>query len=736
MKKFTLPAGTTNRHQWHKGAVKAIESVTRTFNMMLQKYGVIGGNETESLVSVFGLSALKNPAAVDLFNELGDRFEWSITRDNADDIAAAFKAALPTAMDGIPTEDNRRTPEAESERIDASIAAEEKRKAQAAEKSVNVEEIAAKLRARYPWAISQDQFKTGSARAAANLKKELTAAFPGVRFSVTSDTFSMGNSVTASYTDGPAFETVTDITGKYQNGHFNGMEDIYEYDRSAFGAAVDSVLGRAKYVHADREYSDDIKEQAQRAICTAYGVEFDGPETICDPIASDYHSRNCRHKAWQILHQQDIPRGASIESTEDCDGFPGHQFVFSAPDPAPQSSGACSIEEHTHTKRNCQVFMVVMHERVDRDEFNRLRREAKSLGGWYSRKWRSTPAGFAFTEMATAERFAAENFGNGENPPPDKPRNARKEAGPCPAMAEKLRKMADNLQPQIDNKLGDRLTNTPKRQREAASARIDGARLERTQQALNALASLYESGNVPAALAAVTTKKAIYELLGTVTESHGYYHIGDTGAPSKTTPEAVALWSLVTGQTDEEKQADELREKIESLQFASIPGYFPTPPAVIEKMLDFADVKPTHSVLEPSAGSGAIVDALPDECMTVVYERNHALCEILRAKGFDARPLDFLESNGEFRFDRVLMNPPFENLQDVDHVRHAFDKLKSGGRLVSIMSPGPFFRDTRKATDFRQWFAAHGGESHDLEPGSFKESGTGVASKLVVIDRE
>lgn len=127
-------------------------------------------------------------------------------------------------------------------------------------------------------------------------------------------------------------------------------------------------------------------------------------------------------------------------------------------------------------------------------------------------------------------------------------------------------------------------------------------------------------------------------------------------------------------------------------------------------------------------------DALPDECLTVVYEINHTLCEILQAKGFDARPMNFLQVNGQFKFDRVLMNPPFENLQDIDHVRHAFDKLKSGGRLVAIMSPGPFFRDTAKAQSFREWFANLAGEEYDLPPGSFNKSGTNVASKLVVLN--
>jgi len=84
--------------------------------------------------------------------------------------------------------------------------------------------------------------------------------------------------------------------------------------------------------------------------------------------------------------------------------------------------------------------------------------------------------------------------------------------------------------------------------------------------------------------------------------------------------------------------------------------------------------------------------------------------------------------------DRVLMNPPFEKGQDIDHVRKAFDALKPGGRLVAVMSPGPFFRSDRKAAEFRRWFSGLGGRKVELPNGAFKASGTTASSVLAVID--
>ena len=98
--------------------------------------------------------------------------------------------------------------------------------------------------------------------------------------------------------------------------------------------------------------------------------------------------------------------------------------------------------------------------------------------------------------------------------------------------------------------------------------------------------------------------------------------------------------------------------------------------------------------------------------------------------------MDFLEYNGGEHYDRILMNPPFERLQDVDHVQHAYNEaLEEGGRLVAIMSPGGFFHQSNKAKEFREWFDSVGGEVEDLPPNSFKESGTGVNSVVVVIDK-
>ncbi|WP_462328103.1 methyltransferase, partial [Desulfobaculum sp.] len=142
-----------------------------------------------------------------------------------------------------------------------------------------------------------------------------------------------------------------------------------------------------------------------------------------------------------------------------------------------------------------------------------------------------------------------------------------------------------------------------------------------------------------------------------------------------------------------------------------IPGFFPTPAPVVRQMLETADIKGGMRVLEPSAGKGNIADAVkeqhPDAHLDVV-ETVDALRSILEGKGHTLVGRDFLKHSGTL-YDRIIMNPPFENGQEREHVRHAYSLLKPGGRLVSVMSSGPFFREQKADAAFRDWLEEQGG---------------------------
>lgn len=64
-----------------------------------------------------------------------------------------------------------------------------------------------------------------------------------------------------------------------------------------------------------------------------------------------------------------------------------------------------TVSAHTHTKKGFQMYIVESAERVERETFMEWLNKAKTLRGWYTRKWGSTPAGFAFKEQAAAAKF-------------------------------------------------------------------------------------------------------------------------------------------------------------------------------------------------------------------------------------------------------------------------------------------------------------------------------------------
>lgn len=88
--------------------------------------------------------------------------------------------------------------------------------------------------------------------AAKNIRAELKMKFPATKFSVRSRTYAGGNHVSIVWEDGPEAEAVQSITGKYEQGAFNGVTDSYEYDNDSQRKECRRIRGSAKYVMLQR----------------------------------------------------------------------------------------------------------------------------------------------------------------------------------------------------------------------------------------------------------------------------------------------------------------------------------------------------------------------------------------------------------------------------------------------------------------------------------------------------
>ena len=171
----------------------------------------------------------------------------------------------------------------------------------------------------------------------------------------------------------------------------------------------------------------------------------------------------------------------------------------------------------------------------------------------------------------------------------------------------------------------------------------------------------------------------------------------------------------------------------EVTDFKKLYQFYETPPELARRMVAMADVREGYRVLEPSAGKGAILKALPPAVHRTAVELNGAMVDLVTLTD-RVHYGDFLACNGELgSFDRIIANPPFRSGQDVDHVRHMHHLLKPGGILVTVMSPAWQYRMDKKHADFRTWLEQLDFEVEDLPEGTFKCSGTNVRALLVTI---
>jgi hypothetical protein len=93
---------------------------------------------------------------------------------------------------------------------------------------------------------NKNKTKTEYARAGSQIRKILKQNFPTTKFSVTSESYSMGSSVNIIWTDGVTTEQVYKLVKQFQYGHFDGMQDLYEYSNSR------DDIPQVKYVQTER----------------------------------------------------------------------------------------------------------------------------------------------------------------------------------------------------------------------------------------------------------------------------------------------------------------------------------------------------------------------------------------------------------------------------------------------------------------------------------------------------
>lgn len=166
--------------------------------------------------------------------------------------------------------------------------------------------------------------------------------------------------------------------------------------------------------------------------------------------------------------------------------------------------------------------------------------------------------------------------------------------------------------------------------------------------------------------------------------------------------------------------------------------FFGTPDVLCDRLVELAELSENDLILEPSAGQGAIIKAINKAVSNEVdcYEAmnvNKLFLDKLPNINFLGE--DFLKHEGK-QYNKIIANPPFSKNQDIDHVMKMWDCLNVGGRLVSITSKHWQASSNKKETAFRDFLKVNNAKIIEVDAGEFKESGTGIATVIVIIDKK
>lgn len=167
--------------------------------------------------------------------------------------------------------------------------------------------------------------------------------------------------------------------------------------------------------------------------------------------------------------------------------------------------------------------------------------------------------------------------------------------------------------------------------------------------------------------------------------------------------------------------------------------FFETPADIADWLVMLAGgISETDTVLEPSAGRGALIKAVHRSCPSVIvecYELMPENREFLHTLDNVILLDEDFTKDSVGNYTKIIANPPFSGNQDIDHVRLMYERLEQGGTLAAITSQHWKFASEKKCVDFREWLDEVHGQVFEIGAGEFKESGTTVSTMAVIIKK-
>ncbi|MCA9912407.1 MAG: methyltransferase [Anaerolineae bacterium] len=561
------------------------------------------------------------------------------------------------------------------------------------------------------------------------IRKQLERLWPSVKFSVRKTSHS---AVDVYWQDGPAIHAVEHVLDA-----FKGQEPADNTDYCAPRIGTHPDTGKAvhfgtNYIQVHRTYSKPVYTALVTQVCERYGEPV--PEIKTHENGDAYFN-----VGWHRVGKTDHDLHTLVwQASLDYD-------VLANPTPAKPAatpSGATA----TKVAGGWQVRGTRFE---DRETFQQFK---ESLGFRWNKDNKKDRFWWCPVDELPAEVLALVNApetpASPASPPAQPAENAQDYAR---IRANELRRKAESLTPRIEAKENPAIGQqrpTHRRAGIAAGMWQEGQRLRRTQAILNNLADAWLDDTI------VQWHRQIRNIVDVDTfldypelpqaTSDAYKRVSSMGLGTQYAYNTArqALLKLDTAPINTEAEA--LREAERDLIGRKIDGYFPTPAAVVNTLLDQAAIGHNHRVLEPSAGSGHIADLIRDQhpytaCLHCV-EPVQRLRKVLELKGHKlvAYNIYSYQVARDEMYDRIVMNPPFEHNQDIEHVQYVFEQfLKPGGRLVAIVSEHTRIGSEKAVREFQQWLDTWNATDEPLPDGAFLNGDrpTGVRTRMIVVDK-
>ena len=129
---------------------------------------------------------------------------------------------------------------------------------------------------------------------------------------------------------------------------------------------------------------------------------------------------------------------------------------------------------------------------------------------------------------------------------------------------------------------------------------------------------------------------------------------------------------------------------------------------VIDQMLGGIEIPDMSLILEPSAGSGDLVEGIYNHNSNVIVdciELNKEMRDKLISEGYNVVGSDFFAFDTDKKYDFVIACPTYKNNIDVEHIMCMYEHLKVGGMLISLTHPDWTTHNSARQVNFRNWLA-------------------------------